>query len=70
MNPSDERTYTVTGMSCGHCKASVTDEVSKVTGVEAVDVDLNTGQVTVHGSGFTDAAISAAVDEAGYEIAA
>ncbi len=70
MNSPEQRSYTVAGMSCGHCKASVTDEIRKVAGVEAVDVDLGTGRVTVLGSGFTDAAISDAVDEAGYEVAA
>ena len=42
-------TYTVTGMTCGHCVASVTEEVSEVTGVETVDVDLDSGLLTVTG---------------------
>ncbi|RYZ11257.1 MAG: copper chaperone, partial [Myxococcaceae bacterium] len=40
-------TYTVTGMTCGHCVASVTEEVSEIAGVTHVDVDLPTGQVSV-----------------------
>jgi copper chaperone len=62
-------TYTVTGMTCGHCVASVTEEVSKVDGVTNVDVDLASGQVTVTSDGpVDDAAIAAAVDEAGYAV--
>lgn len=65
-----QRTYSVPGMTCGHCVNSVTEEVSKVTGVNDVSVDLETKVVTVEGEGFDDAAISAAVDEAGYAIVA
>ena len=62
-------TYTVTGMTCGHCVASVTDEVSRVDRVTNVDVDLASGQVTVTSDGpIDDAAIAAAVDEAGYAV--
>jgi copper chaperone CopZ len=61
--------YTVTGMTCGHCRAAVTEEVGKVPGVTGVVVDLATGQVTVSGAGFSDTAIVAAVDEAGYQVA-
>ena len=59
----------VTGMSCDHCKAAVTEEVLAVDGVTAVDVDLGTKRVVVHGEGLDDAAIRAAIDEAGYEAA-
>jgi copper ion binding protein len=62
-------TYTVTGMTCGHCVSAVTQEVSAVAGVIAVDVDLSTGRVTVESDRPVDAAaIRAAVDEAGYEV--
>jgi copper chaperone len=62
-------TYTVTGMTCGHCVAAVTEEVRKIDGVTAVDVDLPTGQVTVSSDGpLDDAAVTAAVDEAGYAV--
>jgi copper chaperone len=60
-------TYTVPGMSCGHCKAAVTAEVSAVAGVESVDVDLETKLVRISGENLDDAAIRAAIDEAGYE---
>ena len=62
-------TYTVTGMTCGHCVGAVTEEVRKIDGVTAVDVDLPTGQVTVSSDGpLDDAAVTAAVDEAGYAV--
>ena len=63
-------TYTVTGMTCGHCVSSVTEEVSQVPGVTAVDVDLATGGLTVTSDApVDDDAVRAAVDEAGYELA-
>jgi copper chaperone CopZ len=62
-------TYTVPGMTCGHCTAAVTRELSAVPGVEAVDVDLDTKLVTVTGEGLADADLRAAIDEAGYEAA-
>jgi copper chaperone CopZ len=61
--------YTVYGMTCDHCVLSVTEEVSEVAGVEAVDVALDSGRLTVAGAGFSDDAIAAAVAEAGYEVA-
>jgi copper chaperone len=62
-------TYTVTGMTCGHCVTSVTEEVSQIPGVTAVDVDLASGGVTVTSEGPVDeAAVRAAVEEAGYEV--
>jgi copper ion binding protein len=63
-----EQIYTVTGMTCAHCVNAVTDEVGKVSGVASVSVDLDTGQVTVTGAGYTDAEIREAVDEAGYTL--
>jgi len=59
--------YSVPGMHCDHCVAAVTEEVSGVAGVESVDVDLETKLVVVHGSGLDDAALRAAIDEAGYD---
>ncbi len=64
----EERTYRVQGMSCGHCRAAVTEEVSAVPGVAAVDVDLESGRMVVRGDA-DDAAIAAAVEEAGYTLA-
>ena len=61
-------TYTVQGMTCGHCRASVIEEVSEVAGVEQVEVVLADGSLTVRGDGFEDAAVRTAVDEAGYTV--
>jgi copper chaperone CopZ len=62
-------TYTVVGMTCGHCVAAVTEEVSQVPGVTAVDVDLASGGLTVASEAPVDAsAVRAAVEEAGYEM--
>lgn len=67
---SVEQTYTVTGMTCGHCVASVTEEVQEVPGVESVDVVLETGQVTVTSTEPLDeAVVRTAVEEAGYQLA-
>ncbi len=63
-----DRNYTVTGMTCGHCKKSVLNEVLQVEGVAAADVDLEAGTLTVRGGTFDDAAIVKAVDEAGYAV--
>ena len=63
-------TWTVTGMTCGHCVASVTEELLEVDGIETVEVDLSTGAVTVTSAGPVDRAeVAAAVDEAGYALA-
>jgi copper chaperone CopZ len=67
---SQTRTYTVTGMTCGHCVASVTEEVQEIAGVEDVDVVLETGRLTVTAQpDVDDAAVKAAVEEAGYQVA-
>jgi copper chaperone CopZ len=63
-----ELTFTVPGMSCGHCEAAVKGEVTKVTGVTDVAVDLETKIVTVAGDALDRDAIVAAIDEAGYEV--
>ena len=63
-------TWTVTGMTCGHCVSAVTEEVTAVPGVTGVDVDLASGRLTVTSDAPVDeAAVRAAVDEAGYELA-
>ena len=60
-------TFTVTGMTCDHCRRAVTEEISAVEGVESVAVDLASGTVTVATAQPVDRAdIAAAVDEAGY----
>lgn len=63
-------TFTVTGMTCDHCVASVTTEVSKLNGVTKVDVDLATGSVKVESDSPVDpSAFATAVDEAGFAVA-
>lgn len=64
-----ELTYSVPGMHCGHCKSAVEREVSQVAGVANVVVDLDTKRVVVSGENVDDAAVRAAIDEAGYEAA-
>ena len=67
---SQTSTYTVTGMTCGHCVASVTEEVQEIPGVENVTVDLPTGGLTITSAEpLDDAAVQAAVEEAGYQLA-
>jgi len=66
---SDIRTYNVTGMTCAHCVSSVTEEVQEIPGVDDVDVVLDTGVLTVTSSqSLDDAAVRAAVEEAGYAL--
>jgi copper ion binding protein len=66
---SETRTFTVQGMTCGHCVTSVTEEVQEISGVEHVDVVLETGAVTVTSSQpLDDTAVRAAVEEAGYRL--
>jgi copper chaperone len=69
---STTTTYSVTGMTCSHCVAAVTEEVSRLDGVSAVVVDLNAGgdsRVTVTSAGPLPVdAVRDAVDEAGYEL--
>lgn len=62
-------TYTVEGMTCGHCVASVTEEVTQIPGVSDVAVDLESGAVTVTSQDELDTeAVRAAVTEAGFEL--
>jgi|HigsolmetaAR205D_1030408.scaffolds.fasta_scaffold54953_1 copper ion binding protein len=65
---SETRTYTVQGMTCRHCVASVREEVGELDGVDSVDVDLETGRLTVTGPTLDDEAVRAAVAEAGYTL--
>lgn len=60
--------YQVTGMSCGHCEVAIREEVSRVPGVDDLDISAQTGKLVVRsGAPVDDAAILAAVDEAGYQ---
>lgn len=64
-----QTTYTVSGMTCNHCVNSVQTEVSQLPGVTDVQVDLASGAVTVTSdTPLDEAAVRAAVDEAGYEL--
>jgi copper ion binding protein len=66
---SSETTITVTGMTCDHCVRAVREELSQLEGVSDVDVDLASGRVRICvDSPVDDAAVRAAVEEAGYEV--
>lgn len=64
-----ETTFTVPDMSCGHCKDAVSSELLEISGVEAVDVDLENKLVFVRGEELDDARLRAAIGQAGYEAA-
>ncbi len=64
-----ELVYSVPDMSCDHCTAAVRGQLERISGVETVEVDLATKRVVVRGEGLQDAALRAAIDEAGYEAA-
>ena len=61
------RTYSVPGISCGHCRSAIEAELSPLDGVESAVVDIDARTVTVTGN-IDEAAVRAAVDEAGYEV--
>lgn len=62
-----EITYRVPGIHCDGCCRAVEQEVSQVHGVSDVTVDLDSKLVVVRGDGLSDAALRAAIDEAGYD---
>lgn len=67
---STTSTYTVTGMTCGHCVSSVTEEVQEIPGVQDVAVELESGAVTITSAEPVDeSAVRSAVEEAGYQLA-
>ncbi|MCB0906343.1 MAG: heavy-metal-associated domain-containing protein [Nocardioidaceae bacterium] len=67
---SEVSTWTVTGMTCHHCVMSVTEELSELAGVESVDVDLESGRVTVTSEAELGRdEVESAVTEAGYALA-
>jgi copper chaperone len=67
---STSSTYTVAGMTCSHCVASVTEEVSQIPGVERLEVSLATGELALTSAEPIDeSAVRAAVEEAGYQLA-
>lgn len=67
-NSKATQSYVVEGMTCAHCVASVTEEVSEVPGVEAIEIDLNSGDLQVTGENVSDDAVRAAVETAGYKV--
>jgi copper chaperone len=64
-----ERIYEVRGMTCDHCVAAVKQEVSTIDGAEEVTVELDSGHLSVRGRDVQEAAVRAAVEEAGYTLA-
>jgi copper chaperone CopZ len=68
MSTATEKTYTVQGMTCGHCELSVREEVEELAGVTSVQADHNTGRVVVTGEDVDDDAVRVAVAEAGYRV--
>ena len=66
---SSTATFTVSGMTCEHCVASVSDEVLEIAGVTGVGVDLHTGRLTVTSDQpVSEDEVAAAVVEAGYRV--
>ena len=63
----EEHSYSVPGISCSHCERAISTELEKVAGITAVAVDLERKVVRVSGEGIDDAAVRAAIAEAGYE---
>lgn len=61
-------TLKVPGMTCGHCESAVRNELTKVAGVAAVEVDLASKDVRIVGTGLARAVLVAAIDEAGFEV--
>jgi copper chaperone len=66
---TDELTFSVPDVSCGHCRAAITADVGRVGGVASVDVDLDAKLVRVVGEAIDADAVGAAIDEAGYDVA-
>jgi copper chaperone len=66
---SEAITYSVPALHCAHCERAVKEEVGAVAGVESVEVDLDTKLVSVRGEPVDDAAVRAAIAEAGYDVA-
>jgi copper chaperone CopZ len=66
---SETVAYSVPAIHCAHCATSIREEISEVDGVEGVAVDLDTKVVAISGTNLVDAALRAAIVEAGYEAA-
>ena len=64
------KSFSVTGMSCGHCEEAVRGELTDLAGIEGIDVSAPAGSLTVtlsEGADLPDQVIVKAVDEAGYQ---
>jgi len=70
MSTTSERTYTVEGMTCGHCELSVREAVEELAGVESAQADRKTGRLSVAGAAIDDVAVREAVEATGYRVAA
>ncbi|HMT04146.1 MAG TPA: cation transporter [Solirubrobacterales bacterium] len=68
MSTSTRSVHKVVGMSCGHCRSSVLEELHEVDGVHAVDLDLTSGRLEVLGTAVSLDQIRSAVERAGYEL--
>jgi len=66
---TEQLVLVVPGMTCGHCVQAVTEGVSPLAGVSGVEVDLDTKQVVVTGTGLDRDAVVAAIDDAGFDVA-
>ena len=66
---SKQLTYSVPGVSCGHCVTAITSEVRQIGGVREVNVDVDAKRVTVTGTNIEDSAVRDAIDTAGYDVA-
>jgi copper chaperone len=69
MSDTSTITFSVPGMTCGHCESAIMQEVAVVAGVTGVDVDLETKDVVVTGTALDRDEIVAAIDEAGFDVA-
>ncbi len=65
---ASEKSYRVSGMTCGHCEMSVREEVEELAGVESASADHVTGRLTVQGDDVSDDAVRGAVAAAGYAV--
>jgi len=70
VSTTTEKTFTVEGMTCGHCELSVREEVEELAGVESAQADRATGRLVVRGEQIDDQAVREAVEAAGYRVAA
>ena len=70
MSMTEQRAYTVEGMSCAHCELSVREEVEELAGVATATADHVTGRLDVQGETLDDDAIRSAVETAGYRVTA